>query len=460
MAHGIEEVVSRGMCVGCGACSVRTSGAIPVTIGRRGVYEAHLDGIDSGAVRAASRVCPFSDDSPDEDSLTRERFPDLPVDHRLGAVRDIVAGRIASDTEVMRSSSGGLTSLLLVELLREGRVDGILHVGRPEGDERFAYTISTSAEEVLASRKSMYASTTLANVLGRIRGDGRRYAVVGVPCFITAARHLAREMPDLGEQLVVFVGLVCGHLKSTFYAESLAWQAGVAPQDLERIDFRVKAPERSSGNYDYEVTARGATEPIRRRTGSAFDTSWGFGAFQPEACNFCDDVFAESADVAFADAWLPQYEPDSRGTNVVVVRDEQVGETLQRAAARGEADLEPLSADDAAASQGGNYRHRRVGLAVRLADDLRRGRSVPRKRVAPDRTVVSRRRAALIRQRRRMSVLSLERFAEAREAGDFSRYERPMQRAIRRYWLIDAATHGPRALAGFLKHRAKELLRR
>lgn len=32
MTHDIQAVVARGMCVGCGACSVRTSGAIPVTV--------------------------------------------------------------------------------------------------------------------------------------------------------------------------------------------------------------------------------------------------------------------------------------------------------------------------------------------------------------------------------------------------------------------------------------------
>ena len=461
MTHGIEQVVQRGMCVGCGACAVRTSGAIPVTIGRFGVYEARLDGVDPAVVRDASRVCPFSDDARNEDDLARELFPGLPTDDRIGAHLDVFAGRRTSENELVASSSGGLTSLMLTELLRRGVVDGVLHVGRSaSGDQLFTYEISTTSEDVERSRKSMYSATTLADVVAEIRGDGRTYAVVGLPCFIKALRLLAHEMPGLGEQLRVYVGLVCGHLKSSFFAESLAWQAGVPPHELGRIDFRVKNPERSSGDYDYEVAARDGAEPRVRRTSSTIDGPWEYGAFQPEACNFCDDVFAESADVVFADAWLPQYKADWRGMNAVVVRDERLRELLLAARRRGEIHLEALSVDEAARSQAGGLRHRRTGLAVRLADDMRRGLSVPTKRVAPDLRVVTRRRAAVIRQRRRMSQLSLETFAIARQAGDFELYAAPMRRAIQRYRLFEAASLGLRPFARALRRRILPARRR
>ena len=82
------------------------------------------------------------------------------------------------------------------------------------------------------------------------------YAIVGVPCFITAMRHLEEVDADLRDQFTWHIGLVCGHLKSQFFAESLAWQAGVPPEDLEAIDFRVKNPARRSYSYDYEVRGR------------------------------------------------------------------------------------------------------------------------------------------------------------------------------------------------------------
>ena len=363
MTHRIEDVVARGMCVGCGACAVRTGGAIPVTIGRYGVFQARLEGVDPEAIRDAGfRVCPFSDESVNEDALTQ------------GAIRGIADGRPARGAPSRFSpvggplrtswcwadSSGGLTSFVLAELLRSGTVDAVIHVGRAAGEQHFDYAISTTVDELEGSRKSMYTATTLADVVTAIRGDGNSYAVVGLPCFITALRHLAREMPELATQFTVYVGLVCGHLKSTYFTKkSLAWQSGIRPADLESIDFRVKQPGRPTSDYDYAAVSRTDHAPRVRRTLDAFDTPWGYGAFQPEACNFCDDVFAESADVAFAKAWLPQYQDDWRGTNVVVVRDERVRALLRAAAQRSDIELTALSAEDAARSQAGNFRHRR-----------------------------------------------------------------------------------------------------
>ena len=444
------------MCVGCGGCSIRTSGAIPVTIGRLGVYQANLDGVNPDVVAAGSRVCPFSDDASNEDDLAVARFPNLPQDRRVGRHRDVWAGRLTDEVRLVGSSSGGLTSWMVEQLLQRGVVDAVLHVGRGSS-AMFEYRISSTPAELVESRKSSYYATTLADVVQAVRGDGRRYAVVGVPCFIKAARLLADEVPDLGAQLVFFVGLVCGHLKSQFYAESLGWQVGIEPDDLASVDFRMKNPDRRANRYDYEAIAESDSTPRSREVASTIDGSWGYGAFQPEACNFCDDVFAETADVVFGDAWLPKYNDDWRGTNIAVSRSAIASEILEAAAVDGTVVLDPLTVDDAAQSQAGNFRHRRMGLRVRLADDIEVGLSVPRKRVEPGRDGVPKGRIPLIRQRRAMSRLSLEAFAAARAAGRYALYEEPMRTAIAEYRRIDAAS---KSVIDQAKSVAKRLLRR
>src|SRR5699024_1549087 len=101
--------------------------------------------------------------------------------------------------------------------------------------------------------------------------------------------------------IAYYVGLVCGHLKSQFFAESMAWQTGVSPERLSDVDFRVKNPGRSASSYDFSATDHSGDTHIRA-TASLAGGSWGHGAFQPEACNFCDDIFAETADIVFGDA--------------------------------------------------------------------------------------------------------------------------------------------------------------
>ena len=170
--HRIEEVVGGGMCVGCGACSVATGGAIPISIGRRQSLTASLEGVAESDIRLGSKVCPFSDESRNEDEIAALAMPPgLDHDDRLGAYSQIVAGRLTDDSRLVGSSSGGLTSWVATKLLERGDVDGIIHV--QPGDPLFSYQVSYSPDAVSANRKSMYYSTSFAQALQAIRGDGR-----------------------------------------------------------------------------------------------------------------------------------------------------------------------------------------------------------------------------------------------------------------------------------------------
>jgi coenzyme F420 hydrogenase subunit beta len=460
MAHTIEDSVARGICIGCGACSVATGGAIPLTLNLDGMYSASLEGVAEADVRRGSRVCPFSDDAPNEDALGAPTAAgnQLPTDARLGRHSRIFAGRHRSEDYLLGSSSGGLTSWLLGQLLQRRLVDAVIHVGRASDGRLFQYTISTDPESVRSRRKSQYYPTTLKDVLETARRERQRYALVGVPCFVKAARLLCREDETLGHSIRYFVGLVCGHMKTRFFAESLAWQVGIPPDDLEAVDFRLKRPGHRSSDYDFGALRSGETEYLRRRTQTLVGGNWGHAAFQPEACNFCDDVFAETADVVFGDAWLPRYRREWRGTNVVVTRNLEIDQIFEDGARSGDIELEEISVDEAASSQAGGLRHRRDGLAVRLADDLRAGLSVPTKRVTPKAVPASDGRGALVRHRRTMSRLSSDLFAEARSRNDLGLYLRPMAAAIARYHRLELKKI-TRRFGGLARRASKALSR-
>lgn len=421
------------------------------------MYEASLAGVSDAERRLGSQVCPFSDESANEDVLGPPVAESgRPRDSRVGEFTSVWAGRRTDDQALRGSSSGGLTSWLLSTLLTSGAIDGVIHVGAATGSgELFEYVVSTSVDEIEARRKSQYYSTTLADVVAAVRGDGRRYAIVGVPCFIRAARNLARVDAELAGQLAYYVGIVCGHLKSQFFAEAAAWQSGTKPASLEAIDFRVKAPGRPAWDYDVGHRRAGETELRTERNLDLLGSNWGHGAFQPEACNFCDDVFAETADVVLGDAWIEPFQSDWRGTNVVVSRRREIDALLRGAAQAGEVELSSLSLEEAVDSQAGNFRHRRDGLRVRLADDIAQGLSVPTKRVEPGLDHVDGTRLEIIRQRRRMSAVSFELFGRAKATGDLHIYMRGMRREADRYAAI---TEGPvksaaRRLRGILRGR-------
>ncbi|WP_394554212.1 Coenzyme F420 hydrogenase/dehydrogenase, beta subunit C-terminal domain [Agromyces sp. MMS24-JH15] len=433
--HGIEDVVRGGMCVGCGACAVRTDGRISLELGRRRSWEADLADVVEPDLRAASRVCPFSDEARNEDQLGASRFPGLPHDPRVGRYSGLFAGRLVDEARLLGASSGGLTGWVAEQLLVRGDVDAVIHVATSEDPAKglFAYRVTDEPATYRSRRKSLYYATTFADVLAGVRGDGRRYAVLGVPCFLKAARLLAEEDEVLGSQLAFFLGLVCGHLKSQAFAEALAWQAGVAPDELATVDFRVKVPGRSSSRYDFGAVPVDGAEvdaPVAGLVGG----SWGHAMFQVQACDYCDDIFAETADIAFGDAWLPRYKEDWRGMNVIVSRRPELDALLRESA---ELVLDELTLDEVAATQAGNFRHRRVGLSVRLHDDVAAGRPVPVKRVPASLEGVDRTRVRLVRQRRLISRRSHEAFADARAAGDLDVFLRAMRPLVATYARID-----------------------
>lgn len=429
--HTIEDVIERGMCVGCGACSVATGGAITVTLGRRRSYEADASQAPAEALRAASRVCPFSDESRNEDAIAKDRFAGLKYDERIGYYSTLTAARVTDLDRLLGSSSGGLTSWVAEELLRRGRVDAILHVSPSHTDDGplFSFSASDTAEEFASQRKSMYYASTMAEIVAAVRGDGRRYAVIGVPCFLRAARLLAEQDAELAGQFAYFLGLVCGHLKSQAFAEALAWQTGVAPDDLAGVDFRVKVPDRPSSHYDVAATDRHGNRTTAH-THDLVGGNWGHAMFQVNACNYCDDIFAETADVAFGDGWLPEFKMDWQGTNVVVSRHPDIDEIIADAAAVWST---PLTADQVAATQGGNFRHRRVGLSVRLHDDAAAGLSVPTKRVPASLEGIDPQRVKLIRLRRHMSDVSHDAFADARARGSLEVFLGRMRPLLKKY---------------------------
>ncbi len=109
-----------------------------------------------------------------------------------------------------------------------------------------------------------------------------------------------------------------------------------------------------------------------------FGTNYGHGFFKYKACDYCDDVFAETADVVIGDAWLPEYVVDGRGTSILLIRNRDIQEMVDVAQKSGRLHLEPLDADKAAHSQAGGLRHRREGLKYRLAIADANGKWLPK----------------------------------------------------------------------------------
>ena len=381
------EIVRSGLCVGCGSC------ASAMRWDRDGFLKPdRASTLAEAPSERFSNQCPFSPAAANEDEIAAERFPAAhAADPRIGRFEAAYVGHAIEDPFRSNGSSGGLTSWVAAELLRTGAVDGVAHVAPADSarDGRFfAYRISRSLDALSQGAKSRYYPVELSSVLREIRDTPGRYAVIGVPCFIKAIHLLRRIDPLVRERVTHTLGLFCGHMKSAAMVESFAWQLGAEMRRVRAVDYRIKDEARPANWYRAHLELEDGSSAAQDWWHLA-DGDWGAGFFQNPACDWCDDVVAETADVSFGDAWVEPYSSDGRGTNVMVVRSKALVETVERARREGRLQLEPVGADFIANTQAAGLRHRRDGLAYRLTWRKRGIR--PRKRVAPSAALPPRR---------------------------------------------------------------------
>jgi|LakMenEpi03Aug12_release.lakeMendotaPanAssembly.Ray.scaffolds.fasta_scaffold98016_3 coenzyme F420 hydrogenase subunit beta len=434
-------VLQGGYCVGCGACASLADSPFRMRFGELGTYLPLLNVATPTPAQQASAaaVCPFSAAATDETTIARDLFAKLAAWHgEIGFHRETYVGHVAEGEFRGRGSSGGMASWLASELLATGAVDGVVHVTpchEPGSDRNllFRYSISRSLDDVRAGAGSRYYPICLSDVLAEIRSrPHERFAFVGIPCFIKAVRLLARQDEAFGRSVAYCVGLVCGHLKSAAYADFIGWQLDTPPNELRAIEFREKTPGRKANHYTARISGGGEESSRARPMTDLAGGSWALGFFRLKACEYCDDMIAETADVVVGDAWLPRFVDDHRGTNVVVVRHPDISQIIAEAVAAGRLALEPTTPDEVVESQRSGLRYRREGLAVRLADARDRGDWTPPKRVRPGRAGVDRSRVAIYRQRERLARATHAAFRAALDTGNlaiFFRRIRPLMRS-------------------------------
>lgn len=431
----IKQIVDGGYCIGCGACSAAVDDAIPIVMDKYGKYQAGASEVDllpEEDLQKALSVCPFSDDGPNEDAIGERLFSAncLP-DSRIGYYRDLYVGHVAEDDFRARGTSGGVITWVLTELLKQREIDAVVHVKKieaPDDGILFRYRVSRTVEEIMDGAKSRYYPIEMSDVLKQMKQVPGRYAVVGLPCFIKAVRQLTDIDPVINGRVIYCIGLVCGHLKSKALSDCFAWQVGIPPGQLEEIDFRVKLSRRTAG--DYGVYLRGAGKETTRRTRQFFGSNWGHNFFRYSACEYCDDVFAETADMVVGDAWLPKYEKDPGGTSLVVVRTTGLQEVIKVAQKKGRLHLTSSSVDEVVASQAGGLRDRREGLAYRLLLKRKRMEWAPQKRVLPSRGGMSSRRCKIYQNRSAIGAASHRVWVNAVCGNSFELFEGGLRKLI------------------------------
>jgi coenzyme F420 hydrogenase subunit beta len=464
-----DTVVKGGYCVGCGACAMVSGSSIKMDLDSHGQFVARINTDETGSSSGVSvqTVCPFSNESLNEDELSKELFGKTAKHHKkIGYYLSTYAGYVNEGDFRSRGSSGGMATWVISKLLSEDLIDGVIHVHQrqpTENDSRlFQYQLSTTLEQIQNGAKSRYYPIELSQVLEIVRERPGRYAIVGIPCFIKAVRLLTRQDPILAERIKFCIGLVCGHLKSKYFADMFAWQCEIQPNSLTAFDFRRKIPGKQASDYGIEATGIDQNGQSATHTGAIrnlYGADWGLGFFKYKACDYCDDVMAETADIVVGDAWLPQYIRDSQGTNVVVVRHPLIHQLIEKAISDGQLKFDHISVNKIVKSQSSGFSHRHAGLAYRLYLADREGNWRPQKRIKPKANHFNKKH----QERHKLRILLAEKSHSAFQAAlalkDFSVFKQTMEPIVKKYREASVPPLWKRG-AKQLKKIAQDLLRK
>jgi coenzyme F420 hydrogenase subunit beta len=456
----LSLVVPNGLCVGCGMCAALLPESLHMVVDRYGAYVPGL--VDSearvGWEQKSLAVCPFGGREENEDTIAAELFAHQErIQHRseTGYFLECFAGYVADEAYRLASTSGGLITWLIGSLLKSGWVDAAVCVGPSDTpDKLFDYRIIKYPAELQCCKKSRYYPVEVSDVIPRIKALEDKVVFVGLPCFLKALRYAMMEDTVLRERVVCTIGLFCGHLKTRHYAAYLCRCCGANENDVITVDFRKKVRGTQAGLYAFEATVlengKQKTHQILMR--DVFAGSWSFNLFMLGACDWCDDVLAETADIAIGDAWLREYNRDWRGTNLVICRSQAMLERLRCGVNSGELHLESVPIEKVIKSAEPTLRHRRGGLAYRLYLNKKKGEWRPRKRVVPQRCALPLFNRIIQRIRMQTRNLSHDAFLRQQKYEGIEVFVRALRPWVRLHYMLYA-------LRGWLFRLARKVLR-
>lgn len=294
-------------------------------------------------------VCPFGD-GPNEDDLGQALYAAVEgIQHtkETGYFLASFVGGVASDTLRWPRTSGGLATWTLARLMETGVVDRAICVAStPNPEKLFEFAEFTTVESLWSAARSSYYPVEISSLLRAVGASGLKYAVIALPCVVKGIRRAQRRSPRLRKSIPVLLGLVCGQQRGKGFTEYLVRRAGRSMHSVRRVSFREKREGEPAQRYHFAVWTTDGAAPVCVGRGDGYGRAWSQSYFKQRACNYCDDVFAELADAAFMDAWLPKFRNDLLGTSIVIARSALCQDLLARGVHSGALDLAQIEVDD------------------------------------------------------------------------------------------------------------------
>lgn len=301
----VEEVVAQGMCTGCGLCV-----ADP----------ADMQMTNSGYLRPRLIISDKISNSACPGIKIKHLNDEAPYNRLWGPILSYQTGFSTNANVRTAGSSGGVLTQLAMLLISKNKVDYIIYTGsNNEMPIRNSIFVSGTLEDIVKGAGSRYSPSAPLAVIRKLLGNGKKYAIIGKPCDISAARQLINSQPQLAEQFPYLLSFFCAGIPSENGTIEILKKLEITnPKDLKSFSYR-------GNGWPGLTTAKLKDDSIKTMT---YNESWGtvLNRHLQSRCKICADGIGEAADLVCADAWhssikgYPDFEESENGRSLILAR--------------------------------------------------------------------------------------------------------------------------------------------
>lgn len=348
--NNISKVVYDNKCIGCGICAgTCPNSAIEMIVNRNGDLSATVN--EDLCIQKCSLcldICNFSSGyfNPREMNSLLYSKNNKNFKEEVGWYQNSFIGFNKNPIERKNSASGGLLSFILKKLLKDNIVDRvtIIKYSNSNSDNLFEAVSIKDYNDVESGAGSIYHPVEFSKIIKEIKNNDYKWAVVGVPCLCANIRNVKQ----ISSKIKFVFGLACGMYQNSFYTKLLLNLSNKNFDNITNIKYRLNVESECSNNFSFACFSNKKEGKRIQYLGlPLFLGSNGF--FRQNACNYCMDVFAETADACFMDAWLPEFINNGKGTSLVLSRNNEVYNLFDKY--KSEIMMRSVSIDDVMLSQ-------------------------------------------------------------------------------------------------------------
>jgi len=465
MRNVITEVVSNDICCGCGLCAALCPfNAIEMSYDwEKGELIPVLVGQCESTCQLCIEVCPSLNHTQNLDYYAKALFANtkgMKYHSYVGYYLSSYVGYSKAKDERKHGASGGMATWFLEMLLSKKIIDGVITIVNESSKEKnqlFRYAILRDIDSVIGASGSKYYPVEMSEVIREVLSEkeDNQYAIVVLPCRAYGLRRAMLKMPRLRKKIKYIIGLSCGQLPNRFFTEYCAAISGISFQELGNVNYRSKEGSKRAGNFSFVPSTYSGIKgkpifnhPLQYRLLSNC-------YFTHRACLFCDDVFAEVADVVFMDAWLPEYEPDPKGHSLIVIRDSQLDQLFLEGIRQGTCYLKNIPIDCVIKSQKGVIYKKRSLILGRLWYAWLKGYQIPTRRFKASKELYRKNKYIINLQDSVMKNSKLA-WSQCRKNSDIKRFQKmmmPYRRKIVLQLYIDRLKRISKDPVGIIRRR-------